>query len=169
VKIRGEPEDVVREFRLAMAKKDLPYGWDRGTREVEIVSSEVFGSDGSARDWFAPGEEMIIQMDLKANAPVEDPVVSFAIHDDQNRLVYGTNTELRGHRWSTFDGKQRVAFILKSLPFVEGRYYVTFGVHSRDNTRVYHLQGQRYTFAMVRGEENPGLVFIPVECRVERL
>jgi len=33
---------------------------------------------------------------------------------------------------------------------VEGRYYVTFGVHSRDNTRVYHLQGQRYTFAMVR-------------------
>ena len=59
--------------------------------------------------------------------------------------------------------------MLKSLPFLRGRYFVTFGVHSRDSTRVYHLQEQRYSFAVVRGEENPGLVFIPVECRVERL
>ena len=169
IKARGEPEDVVRELRLAMARKDLAYGWDQGSKEIEIISAEVFGEGGSARDWFAPGDEMIIQMDLKANVPVENPVVSFAIHDDQNQLVFGTNTDWRGHRWSRFDGKQRVAFVLKSLPFVQGRYYVTFGVHSRDSSRVYHLQEQRYSFAMLRGEENPGLVFIPVECRVERL
>ena len=169
INARGEPEDVVREFRRVMARKDLPYGWDRGTREIEIVSAEVFGADGSGRDWFAPGDEMIIQMDLKANVPVDSPVVSFAIHDDQNQLVYETNTDRRGHRWSKFDGKQRVAFVLKSLPFVRGRYHVTFGVHSRDSTRVYHLQEQRYSFAMLQGEEHPGMVFIPVECRVERL
>ena len=169
IKARGEPEDVVRELRLAMARRDLAYGWDQGTKEIEIISAEVFGEGGSARDWFAPGDEMIIQMDLKANVPVENPVVSFAIHDDQNQLVFGTNTDWRGYRWSKFDGKQRVAFVLKSLPFVQGRYYVTFGVHSRDSSRVYHLQEQRYSFAMLRGEENPGLVFIPVECRVERL
>jgi hypothetical protein len=52
---------------------------------------------------------------------------------------------------------------------VEGRYYVTLGVHSRDSRRVYHVQEQHYSFAMVRGEENPGLVYIPVECRSERL
>jgi len=169
INARGDPEDVVREFRRVMARKDLPYGWDRGTREIEIVSAEVFGADGSGRDWFAPGDEMIIQMDLKANVPVDSPVVSFAIHDDQNQLVYETNTDRRGHRWSKFDGKQRVAFVLKSLPFVRGRYHVTFGVHSRDSTRVYHLQEQRYSFAMLQGEEHPGMVFIPVECRVERL
>jgi ABC-2 type transport system ATP-binding protein len=169
VNARGDPEDVVRDFRLVMARKDLAYGWDQGTREIEIVSVEVFGADGSTRDWFAPGEEMTIQMDLKANATIEDPVVSFAIHDDQNRLVYGTNSYWRKVFFPRFEGKQRVQFVLKSLPFVRGRYYVTFGVHSRDSTRVYHLQEGRYSFAMVRGEENPGLVFIPVECRVERL
>jgi hypothetical protein len=62
-----------------------------------------------------------------------------------------------------------VQFRLKSLPFVDGRYYVTLGVHSRDSRRVYHLQEQRYTFDVVRGEENPGAVFIPVECRSEKL
>src|SRR3989449_5284778 len=82
LKARGKPEDVVRDFRLVMARKDLAYGWDQGTKEIEIVSAEVFGPDGSARDWFAPGDEMIIQMDLKASVPVDNPVVSFAIHDD---------------------------------------------------------------------------------------
>jgi ABC-type polysaccharide/polyol phosphate transport system ATPase subunit len=169
VKVAGDPEDVVRDFRLAMARQDLAYGWDKGTREIEIISSEVFGADGSTRDWFAPGDEMVIQLDLKANTVVEDPVVSFAIHDQQNQLVFGTNTSWRGLTWPRFEGKHRVQFLLKSLPFVRGRYYVTLGVHSRDSTRVYHLQEQHYSFAIVRGEENPGLVFIPVECRVEPL
>src|SRR5207249_440291 len=79
LKARGKPEDVVRDFRLVMARKDLAYGWDQGTKEIEIVSAQVFGPDGSARDWFAPGDEMIIQMDLKASVPVDNPVVSFAI------------------------------------------------------------------------------------------
>jgi ABC-2 type transport system ATP-binding protein len=165
----GDPAEVVREFRLMMVKKDLAYGWDQGTKEIEIVSAELFGSDGSLPEAFSPGDELIIQMDLKATVPVEDPVVSFAIHDQQNQFVFGTNTDWRYVRWPVFEGKHRVQFILKPLPFVEGRYYVTLGVHSRDSRRVYHVQEQHYSFAVVRGLENPGLVFVPVECRSERL
>ena len=166
----GNPHDVVRDFRRLMSRQDLAYGWDQGNREIEIVSAEIFGSDGQTREVFYPGEELIIQMDLKANTTkVEDPVVSFAIHDDQNRFVYGTNTDWREAPIPRFEGKQRVQFVLKSLPFVDGRYYVTLGVHSRDSKRVYHLHEQRYSFDVVRGEENPGVVWIPVECRIERL
>ena len=96
-------------------------------------------------------------------------MVSFALHDQQNQFVFGTNSDWRYVRWPLFEGKHRVQFSLKPLPFVEGRYYVTLGVHSRDSGRVYHVQEQHYSFAMVRGEENPGLVYIPVECRSERL
>jgi len=169
IKAAGEPTEVVREFRLLMAKKDLAYGWDQGTKEIEIVAADLFGADGSSREWFAPGEELTIQMELKAHTVVENPVVSFAIHDQQNRFVYGTNTDWRSVFFPRFEGKQRVQFTLRTLPFVEGRYYVTLGIHSRDSTRVYHVQEQHYSFVMVRGEENPGLVFIPVDCRAERL
>jgi ABC-2 type transport system ATP-binding protein len=169
ISAQGKPTDVVHEFRLAMAKKDLAYTWDEGTREIEIVSAEVFGADGTSRDWFAPGDEVVIQLDLKANTPVENPVVSFALHDQQNQFVFGTNTDWRDVFFPRFEGKHRVQFVLKSLPFVDGRYYVTLGVHSRDSSRVYHLQEQRYSFAVVRGIENPGMVWIPVECRVEPL
>jgi ABC-2 type transport system ATP-binding protein len=166
----GNPHDVVRDFRRLMSRQDLAYGWDRGSKEIEIVSAEIFGGDGETKEVFFPGDELVIQMDLKANVPaVEDPVVSFAIHDDQNRFVYGTNTDWRHSRIPRFEGKQRIQFLLKSLPFVDGRYYVTLGVHSRDSKHVFHLQEQRYSFDVVRGEENPGAVWIPVECRVERL
>jgi ABC-2 type transport system ATP-binding protein len=165
----GNPHDVVRDFRMLMSRQDLAYGWDRGTKEIEIVSTEIFDSDGSSREVFFPGEELMVQIDLKANTPVENPVVSFAIHDDQNRFVFGTNSDWRQVRWPVFEGKHRVLFHLKSLPFVDGRYYLTLGVHSRDSKRVYHLQEQRYSFDVVRGEENPGAVWIPIECRAERL
>jgi ABC-2 type transport system ATP-binding protein len=166
----GNPHDVVRDFRRLMSRQDLAYGWDQGNKEIEIVSAEIFGPDGKTKEIFFPGDELVIQMDLKANVRVvEDPVVSFAIHDDQNRFVYGTNTDWRDARIPLFEGKQRVQFLLKSLPFVDGRYYVTLGVHTRDSKRVYHLQEQRYSFDVVRGVENPGAVWIPVECRVERL
>ena len=166
---RGEPRAVVRDFRLLMAREDLAYGWDQGSREVEIVSAELFGPDGGAVAVFSPGDVVTIQLDLRAPAPVEDPVVSFAIYDEQNQFVFGTNTDWQGVRWPRLEGKHRVQFVLRHLPFVGGRYYVTLGVHSRDSRHVYHLQEQRYVFDVVKGDENPGLVHIPVEVRAERL
>jgi ABC-2 type transport system ATP-binding protein len=169
VAARGQPEEVVRDFRRLMSRHDVAYGWDEGTKEIEIVSSALFSSDGSESGIFGPGDELTVQMDLKAIRPVDDPVISFAIHDDENRMVYGTNTDWRNARIHRFEGKYRVQFLLRSLPFLRGRYYVTLGVHSRDAKVVYHLQEQRYSFEVLRGEEDPGLVHIPVECRVERL
>jgi ABC-2 type transport system ATP-binding protein len=166
----GDPAEVVRDFHLLMMRKDLAYGWDQGTKEIEIDSVEIFGADGSTPEHFSPGDELTIQIDLKANTAVDDPVISFAIHDQQNRFVFGTNNDWRGVRFPVFEGKQRVQFVLKTLPFVDGRYYVTVGVHARDATqRVYHVHEQQYTFLVVPGEENPGLVHIPVECRAEPL
>ncbi len=169
VHAQGDPKEVVRDFRLLMSRQDVAYGWDRGTKEIEIVSAEIYDRNGSIPEYFSPGDELVIQIDLKAVTPVENPVVSFALHDQANRFVFGTNTDWRSVQWPRFEGKHRVQFVLKSLPFVDGRYYVTLGVHSRDTNRVYHLQEQRYSFVVVRGEENPGPVYIPVECRAEPL
>jgi ABC-2 type transport system ATP-binding protein len=169
VRAHGSPEEVVREFRLMLAKKDLAYAWDSGSREIEIVASEMFGPHGQRRDRYAPGDEVTIQMDLRANVSVEDPVVSVALYDQQNRLSFQTNSAERGVRWGRFEGKHRVQFILRTLPFVEGKYFVTLGVHARDASKVYHLQEQHQWFAVDRGDHRGGQVYIPVECRSEPL
>ena len=108
-------------------------------------------------------------MDLRSTAPVEDPVLSFALHDQDNKYVFGSNTEEHGAGLRRFEGKRRVRFRLRSVPFVSGKYWVTLGVHSRDSSRVYHVQEQRYRFEVSVGEAAPGQVFIPVDVDVEEL
>ena len=62
----GDPHDVVRDFRMLMAREDVAYGWDQGSKEIEIVSAEIFGGQGETRAVFYPGDDLVIQLDLKA-------------------------------------------------------------------------------------------------------
>jgi ABC-2 type transport system ATP-binding protein len=165
----GTPEQVVRDFRRVMLQHDLDYATDEGSKEIEIVSAELVGSDGATGSVIRPGESLTIQVDLRAAAPIEDAVLSFALHDQDNSFVFGSNTDEAGGKLSAFEGKRRVRFQLRSVPFVSGKYWVTLGVHSTDSSRVYHLQEQRYTFEVSIGGPGAGQVFIPVDVDVEEL
>ena len=169
VRSLGPPSEVVREFRLFMLKKDLAYAHDEGTRELEIVGAELIGDDGSSGENAISGRTLTLQMDLKAHRPIEDPIISFALHDQDNKFVFGTNTDWKGLRFHPFEGKKRIRFHLRSLPFVRGKFWVTLGVHSRDSSVVYHVQEQKYSFEVRTGEENPGEIAIPVDVESEDL
>jgi ABC-2 type transport system ATP-binding protein len=166
---QGAPDQVVRDFRLVMLQHDLDYATDEGTKEIEIVSAELVGNEGASASVIRPGEELTIVVDLRSVAPVGDPVLSFALHDQDNRFVFGSNTDEHGVDLRGMEGKRRVRFRLRNVPFVSGKYWVTLGVHSRDASHVYHVQEQRYTFEVNVGEATTGQVFIPVDVDVEEL
>ncbi len=106
-------------------------------------------------------------MDLKANEPVTDPVVSFALHDGANNFIFGGDTARQGVDLGRVDGKRRVRFRLGPLPFTGGKYWVTLGVHSRDNARVYHVQDQRYSFEVRQLEGRRDQTYMPVATEVD--
>jgi ABC-2 type transport system ATP-binding protein len=165
----GDPDEVVREFRLSMLKHDLAYATEQGSKEIEIVSASLIREDGSSGEQARSGETLTIQIDLKANRPVDNPVISFALHDENNKFVFGTNTGWKGLEFHPFEGKKRLRFHLRSLPFVGGKFWVTLGVHSVDAKTVYHVQEQRSAFTVGAAAENPGQIFIPVDVDVEDL
>jgi ABC-2 type transport system ATP-binding protein len=169
IHVAGDPDEVVREFRLSMLKDDLAYAREQGSRELEIVGATLIREDGSSGEQAVSGETLTLQVDLKAHRPIEDPVISIALHDENNKFVFGTNTDWKGLRFHPFEGKKRIRFHLRSLPFVGGKYWVTLGVHSRDAATVYHVQEQRYSFTVRTGEENPGQVAIAVDVDSEDL
>src|SRR5439155_777172 len=154
----GEPEEVVRHIRLHLLKEDLAYATDEGSREIEIVSASLIREDGGDGQKVMSGQTLTIQIDLKATHAVDDPVISFALHDQDNRFIYGTNTDWMGLHFHPFEGKRRLRFHLRNLPFVRGKFWVTLGVHSKDASVVYHVQEQRYSFEVEHGAENPGEV-----------
>jgi ABC-type polysaccharide/polyol phosphate transport system ATPase subunit len=165
----GHPDEVVRELRFKILHKDLDYATEEGSKEIEIVGAELIRASGATEGLVHPGESLTIQVDLKANTPIDDPVLSFALHDGTNRYVFGGDTVSEQINLGRFEGKKRVAFHLRSMPLVQGRYWVTLGVHGRDVSRVYHVQDQRYSFEVRQSGDRRDQVFITMDTDVEDL
>jgi ABC-2 type transport system ATP-binding protein len=165
----GSPDEVVREMRMTILRHDLEFAREEGTREVEILGGGLLRGADPLDGPLTPGETVAIQVDLKASDPVDDPVVSFALHDGANNFVFGGDTAQLGAALGTLEGKRRVRFVLGPVPFTGGQYWVTIGVHSRDNQRVYHVQDQRYSFEVRQLEGRKGQTFMPVGVEVEEL
>jgi hypothetical protein len=96
-------------------------------------------------------------------------VVSFALHDGMNQFLFGSDTSALGMSLGRLHGSRRIRFELKTIPMVHGKYWVTLGVHSRDNERIYHVQDQRYWFEVRRDGEGRAQLYIPVVAAMEDL
>src|SRR5216117_900420 len=108
----GSPDEVVREMRLTILKHDLEFAREGGTREIEILGGSLLDGADPLAGSLAPGECVTLQVDLKANEPVDDPIVSFALHDGANNFVFGSDTAQQRVDLGRVDGKRRVRFEL---------------------------------------------------------
>jgi hypothetical protein len=115
------------------------------------------------------GETLTIQVDVRAIDPVEDPVVSFALHDATNAFVFGYDTTNSGIALGTLQGGRRIRFDVGPIPVTGGKYWLTLGVHSRDNTRVYHVQDERYSFDVQQADGHRNQLTFPVTAEMETL
>jgi len=165
----GDPDDVVRAMRLTILSHDLEFAREEGSKEVEILGAQLIRGDDPLDGALHPGEILTLQVDLKANEPVDDPIVSFALHDAANNFVFSSDTVRAGVELGHLDGKRRLRFDMGPVPFTGGKYWVTIGVHARDNQRVYHVQDQRYSFEVQREEGRRDQTYMPVDVDVEEL
>jgi ABC-2 type transport system ATP-binding protein len=170
VRASGDVGDVVKEFRLAMLQQHA--GLDRVdvTRDAEITGVELLDVNGGPASLVTPGASLHVQVEIRINRPVSDPVVVINIHDTGDQFIYGTTTQHHGIRLVDSEGgKQRVTFDLNSLPLVEGRYFVSVGVRPGDLSQMYDWHDQQYAFDIAPSSEEEGRLFIPTEVRVEPL
>jgi ABC-2 type transport system ATP-binding protein len=161
----GSPEEVVYELRYVLLRRDPNFVPEEGTREVEIAGVELIRDDGSLDRPVTPGEDLTIQVDLKANEPVDDLDVSFAVHDAENQPVVIGRTSHEGVEIGRFNGKRnkRIQFSLRTLPLGHGKYWVTIGLESARTEHLYHVQTQRYWFEV----HEPETVHEPVDVRFD--
>jgi ABC-type polysaccharide/polyol phosphate transport system ATPase subunit len=165
----GAPDDVVREMRLAILHHDLEFAREEGSKEVEIVGVELLHQGEPVRDAVHSGETLTIQVDLRAHQPVEDPVLSFALHDATNAFVFGDDTAHHGVSLGTLHGTRRLRFEVGPIPVTGGKYWLTLGVHSRDSSRVYHVQDERYSFEVQQADGRRDQLNFPVTVEMETL
>ena len=163
----GNTENVIREFRAVMARRRTGLGEGAATREIEIAEVDLQDERGRPNSMVAPGQSLSVQIELHAKKPIEDPVVVLGIHNARDEWVFTSDTERLEVDLGRLEGKLRVTFDLKSIPLLEGQYFVTIGVRDRADTVVYDWHNQRYPFDVVRNVK--GGLAIPVTIRTEKL
>jgi ABC-2 type transport system ATP-binding protein len=169
VRAAGEVNPVLREFRLAMLASHA--GFDRVdvTRDVEITEVALLDHGGRPIQDVEPGGTLVVQVEVRVNRPVAEPVVTLTVHDSTDQQLHEADTDRGAVALDTSEGaKQRVTFELGSIPFVEGRHFVSVGVRTRDRSQVYDWHDQQYPFEIREGDDT-GRVHIPTRVRVEPL
>jgi ABC-2 type transport system ATP-binding protein len=161
---KGAPLDVVRELRYVLLRGDPTFVPEEGSREVELANVELVRNDGTIERPVRIGEDLTIQIDAKANDTVTDLIGSFQLLDSANFPVIEGREPI-----GLIEGKKRVRFVLRDVPLVPGRYFVTVGLEGGESGRLYHVQTQRYWFEVVDEDRPHDTVQLRVDASVEDL
>jgi ABC-type polysaccharide/polyol phosphate transport system ATPase subunit len=115
-----------------------------GSREVEIVGVELVGTEGRGQHVFQSGDSLEIQMQVRANQPVNDLVFGVGIFNAEGVCCYGTNTRIEGATGGAVTGSGEVRFAIDHLDLIDGTYKLDVAAH-RENGAPYDYHRLLYT------------------------
>ena len=116
---------------------------------------------------FESGERLGFEMVIEASEPIDDPVVGVAIYNHLDNLVYGTNTAMRDMPLGTLSGRCRVRFDFGPIPMVEGQYFITVAVHSRDEQLQYVWLERQVSFKVFSLSVDSGVLHLDPAIEIE--
>jgi hypothetical protein len=185
VRVQGDPRRVIDAYLLDVAKSedaalrrtasdpaasgveaaappDAPPDMFRadegrwGSREVEIVGVELFGSNGRGAHVFQSGDPLEVRMHVKANQPVGDVVFGVGIFNADGVCCYGTNTQIDGATKAALSGSGEVRFAIDRLDLIDGTYKLDVAAH-RENGAPYDYHRLLYTIRVSSRAKEAGI------------
>jgi ABC-2 type transport system ATP-binding protein len=167
--VDGKPQEATRAFRERYAAQVEVQEDDRGTGQLTITGIRVTDGHGKDKARFESGERLGVEVMLDGHEPVDDPVVGVAIYNHLDTMIYGTNTGIRGVHMGTLSGQRRVRFDFGPIPMVEGQYFVTVAVHSRDESVQYHWLERQISFKVFSLNIDSGVLHLDPKIEVDRI
>jgi ABC-2 type transport system ATP-binding protein len=167
VVVDGKPQEATRAFRERYAAQVDEPDDVLGTGQVSIGEMRVTDGAGRPKQRFESGERLGFEMVVEAHEPVVDPVIGVAIYNHLDNLVYGTNTAMREVPLGTVSGRRRVCFDFGPIPMVEGQYFITVAVHSRDETVQYVWLERQVSFKVFSLSADSGVRHLDPTSEIE--
>jgi ABC-2 type transport system ATP-binding protein len=158
--VDGTAQEATRAFRDKYAAELGAGDGPVQTSEVKIAEVVITDGEGNRKYRFEPGETLGAVVTLEADQLVEDPVVAISIHNHIDSLIFGTDTATHQVALGGVKGQRRLRFDFGAIPMVEGQYFVSAAVHSRDKTVRYHSADHQASFKVFSGVDELGLIHL---------
>jgi ABC-2 type transport system ATP-binding protein len=176
--VDASPGEAVRVFREHLAHSGLEDAApadrvsvagsraDLATHRIRITGVR-FEHPGALvdRSWLLPDEALSVHVGIEATEDTADVQFGIAIHDQEGRLLFGSNTTMLAMPISVQAGAAEIVFEFDRIPLLDGTYLVTFGAQSRDQGTVYDWHEQRYSFSVMNPSQTVGSVAFPLTVR----
>jgi len=116
-----------------------PARW--GSREVEILTVEASGSNGSDKRVFHPDDSVRIRLEYRVNAPATDIVFGVGINRSDGLHVFGTNTMIDRVSLPSLGAHGSVECEIERIGILDGAYSIDAAVHRSDGYPFDYHQG----------------------------
>jgi len=135
----GEPGQVVDQYKsLGFFKAGEVVVREWGTREAVITAVRFLGAGGEPVERITSGEPLLVEIDYRAHRQIADPVFGFALTTSDGTLCCGSNTIIDNCPIPLIEGAGTMRVRFESLPLIQGKYYFSFSLHTRDHKTSYH-------------------------------
>ena len=126
----GRRLEASRETAPASTAAPLPGRIGSGRAVIEEV--RLLDGAGRPAGRISSGEPAVLQMRVRAAAPLSDFVFGFAISTVSGQTVFGSNTDIDGFRPGEFAGNAHVTLEISAFTLGPGVYSLDAAAHARD-------------------------------------
>lgn len=137
--IDGDPTEAVAAFRDILENRRLSELDALGlTAAKGSIVSGVTAISANGTGVLAPGDDLVITVDVTSENSVDDWMVAVQIDNTSGQVVYGTTTKRTGVALPALAGPRTIELRLAATHFGPGKYFVnaslmnSFGVHLHD-------------------------------------
>ncbi|HEX9993233.1 MAG TPA: ABC transporter ATP-binding protein [Acidimicrobiales bacterium] len=172
-----EPLEAIRTFRERLlggsggGSTVLDTGEHRAIRvlskQVRIVDVKADWPGAGERAFLRPGEPLRVHLRYEAPEPVDDVVFALNIHDTDEHLVYGCNTDVLGQGPDRVHGTGWVTFAFSAVPLLDGEFVVSLGAHTHDVRTQYDYVEEAFTFEVMTSTRVVGLVALDAKVTTD--
>jgi ABC-type polysaccharide/polyol phosphate transport system ATPase subunit len=155
-----EAKEAASEKRMdAKATEDStadgePQRWGSGA--ARIRAARMLDTQGEESYHLHSGSAASFEIDIEAEAPLDDFVVGIGLFTPRGVECWGTNTDLDGRTPVRLEGAATVAIECEELRLAPGEYLVDLAVHSREGAPFDYWR-RAFAFTVTSRERGVGL------------
>jgi len=160
----NEYNKLKKELLFVRGILNREYKYKKNSK-IEILDVWLSDEQGNKKEKFHTKDTFTINMKYKTNNKIKNPVFGISIFSEEGFQIIGSNTKKKGFKIKKLNREAVLKYIIKSLPFLKGVYYVTCSIHPYNSLNAYDSYEYCSFFVENKENEEEGTILLESEWK----